>query len=82
MSQGACRILSIQGVVVWVLGGGGSAPDFRVTYSGALQLKAEAKDAHSDVIYSVAFSPDGKTIVSGSRDKTIKVWDAGGFFNF
>ena len=26
---------------------------------------------------SVSFSPDGKTIVSGSYDKTIKVWDAG-----
>jgi len=25
----------------------------------------------------VAFSPDGSTIVSGSGDKTIKVWDAG-----
>ena len=26
---------------------------------------------------SVAFSPDGKTIVSGSYDQTLKVWDAG-----
>ena len=25
---------------------------------------------------SVAFSPDGKRIVSGSGDKTLKVWDA------
>ena len=32
-------------------------------------------NAHSDYVMSVAFSPDGTKIVSGSLDKTIKVWD-------
>ncbi|KYC43418.1 hypothetical protein WA1_11310 [Scytonema hofmannii PCC 7110] len=30
---------------------------------------------HSDKITSVAMSPDGLTVVSGSADKTIKVWN-------
>jgi len=38
---------------------------------------AEKTIAHSDTIRSVAFSPDGTKIVSGSRDQTIKVWDSG-----
>ena len=31
---------------------------------------------HTDCINSVAFSPDGRYIVSGSDDRTIQVWDA------
>jgi WD40 repeat protein len=30
--------------------------------------------AHNSWILSVAFSPDGKTIATGSRDTTAKLW--------
>ena len=42
-----------------------------------MELLSEKVNAHSSWVMSVAFSPDGKKIVSGSRDKTIKVWDFG-----
>ena len=32
-------------------------------------------EGHSELVNSVTISPDGKYIVSGSGDKTIKIWD-------
>ena len=40
-------------------------------------MLSEKTNAHSDCINSVAFSPDGTKIVSGSDDGTIKVWESG-----
>jgi len=31
---------------------------------------------HSDEVHGIAVSPDGKRIISGSADKTVKVWDS------
>jgi len=30
---------------------------------------------HSAAVYTVAFSPDGQHIVSGSDDNLVKIWD-------
>ncbi len=45
--------------------------------AGKLEMLSEKTNAHSNTIISVAFSPDGTKILSGSFDKTIKVWDSG-----
>ncbi len=43
----------------------------------ALGLLSEKTNAHSEAIWSVAFSPDGTKIVAGSVYGRMKVWDSG-----
>ena len=40
--------------------------------------RGEPMEGHGDGVESVAFSPDGQHIVSGSRDRTMILWAAGG----
>ena len=42
-----------------------------------MELLSEKTNAHSEIITSVAFSPDGTKIVSACNGGTIKVWDLG-----
>ena len=42
---------------------------------GTGQERATFTTGQTSLVTSVALSGDGKTLVSGSEDKTVKVWD-------
>ncbi|KAL5485795.1 hypothetical protein ACEPAI_6837 [Sanghuangporus weigelae] len=62
------------------------SPDRRVvtgSYDGTIcvfndrgELVTGPFKAHSSTVFSLAFSQDGKRVVSGDRDRSIAVWDA------
>jgi WD40 repeat protein len=51
-------------------------PSLRTPRSQGWILQHLKIQGHADAVGSVAFSPDGQSIISGSYDNTVRVWDA------
>ena len=62
-SPDSSRLLAAGSLGVWI-------------YDARFGKEIALLQGHTDKVVSTAYSPDGKRIVSGSADKTARVWDA------
>ena len=61
-------------VLVWYVAARGTKRTLEGFYNAATGLERVLK-GHSDLVNSVAFSPDDTRVVSGSFDKTVRIWN-------
>ena len=62
------------------MGGGGFRREFRALCwkwsKVTVRWQVCTLEGHSSVVWTISFSVDGKRVVSGSFDKSVKIWDA------
>src|SRR5581483_9432996 len=52
-----------------------SEGEIKVFEVGTWKLVTDIKNGHSDTVYGVCFSPDGKMLATAAADKFVKVWE-------
>ncbi|MFN6275813.1 MAG: protein kinase domain-containing protein [Microcystis sp.] len=52
-----------------------ASPQLLISDLSSLRFLDKTLTGHSNVVWSVAYSPDGRYLASGSWDKTIKIWE-------
>ncbi len=81
------RVKPVDGVLLAIRATGQSLSEFQKVFPPIQSSLLDAIDAsrernlfqgHERYVYSVAFSPDGQRIVSGSGDNTVRLWDLKG----
>ncbi|MCU0516729.1 MAG: protein kinase [Oscillatoria sp. Prado101] len=77
MAAGAILLLGLAGSQIYGLVRYGIFPSNPIVLISSPFFLKNTFTGHTDWVDSVAISPDGKTLVSGSYDKTIKIWNLG-----
>lgn len=54
---------------------GGSDRNIYILDSNTLEIKHIIENAHSNSVFSLAYHPEGKNLMSGGRDAMLKAWD-------
>ncbi|REJ44776.1 MAG: protein kinase [Microcystis flos-aquae TF09] len=52
-----------------------ASPQLLISDLSSLRFLDKTLTGHSNVVWSVIYSPDGRYLASGSQDKTIKIWE-------